>query len=1209
MKKIRNKQAIKASKAAKAENMKKNVITVKNAEGEPNTQAEILIQNKIDYEPKVSVIIPVYNVEDYLRECLDSVCGQTLKEIEIICVDDGSTDGSLEILKEYAAKDCRMTVMKQENSGSGKSRNNGINSAKGEFVAFMDSDDFYPSNKTLEKMYNTAHRHNVNICGGSLNQLKDGKILTDAKLFEDGYTFEREGIIDYKDYQFDYGYWRFIYKQKFLVENQLYFPDYLRQQDPPFFIKAMAVSERFYALTEATYVYRVSHKKVSWTERKVLDMFKGLEDSFRYSKEFGLENLHIKQVQRINSWTFRTALAEMIKYDSVRQQVRQAFLTIDKHILSKQNIVVEFDPIYEACIEQPDIVSVIVPVYNVEKYLPRCLDSILAQTLKNIEIICVNDGSTDGSFQILNQYATKDKRIHIINKKNGGLSSARNVGIENAHCPYIYFIDSDDWIAFETLEKAVAKMTGIIDFVSFGANIINEGIKEDDNGLVISRQYHKIKIAGQKNVSEDIIKRSTYTVWNKLFKKDIINQYNIKFAEGRLFEDNDFTIMYMMHSRCGYFLDEYLYNYSQRSGSIMERVRAKQCDKTADNLYIFDNLYQHCKKYNLLDKYKGVLAVRYSIHLKSAYKFAPYKMKENIKQVARQLAVSYQKDIFWNHVIENLIDENYSLVHEFDEIIISLTSYPARIHTVNQTIESLLNQTMKADKVILWLAPEQFPNKEEDLPQQLLDLREKGLTIDWYHDIKSYKKLIPTLKKYPNAVIITADDDILYDKNWCKILYESYIQNPQLIWAHRVHQIALENFKIAPYKKWQQCVKNVYPSFYNFCTTGGGVLYPPNCFSDTVFDEEKFMKLCPNADDIWFWGQLVLNKYKIGVVENNINKISIIDATQETALWYDNVLNGQNDIQLKALLKEYPQILKILRSEKKYSLMYLLFPYNLLRHIVLKKKYAKMQYLRVKHSLLASRIDIKNCGTADNAIEIRTKSNVSTPAWFANVQGIGKIVSSNTQRQVLDIKAIKSGKLSLSFKGQDKRCNNTRLKLWTDYQSIKIDGKEILSKPISVWHDAPFNYQMPVKDGQVVKLEVVQQYHTYSMAELKDIISKLNSGSEYVAKRINRLTRKIYKKIAHKSLLHEIKDRFSFARKIAPVMDLMQQNQAQTLKLLQEIQAQNLRLEKSNNELKKEVEMLKGALGVQLAELTHHRRNNGRFNNRVKWCAKNIFTK
>ena len=216
---------------------KNNIITVKNAEGDPDTQAEIIIQNKIDYIPKVSVIIPVYNVEEYLRECLDSVVNQTLKEIEIICVDNGSTDNSLEILKEYAKRDNRITFIKQENSGSGTARNCGINIAKGDFIAFMDSDDMYPENKTLSTIYVKTTENNALICGGSVNQIKDDKLITDTSIFEEGYSFRQEGFVDYKDYQFDYGYWRFIYNRNFLIENQIYFTNYKRYQDPPFFVK------------------------------------------------------------------------------------------------------------------------------------------------------------------------------------------------------------------------------------------------------------------------------------------------------------------------------------------------------------------------------------------------------------------------------------------------------------------------------------------------------------------------------------------------------------------------------------------------------------------------------------------------------------------------------------------------------------------------------------------------------------------------------------------------------------------------------------------------------------------------------------------------------------------------------------------------------------------------------------------------------------
>ncbi|MBT0881442.1 glycosyltransferase, partial [Campylobacter sp. 2018MI27] len=126
--------------------MSQTVIVVKNAEGDPDTKATILIKNKIDYTPKVSVIIPVYNTEKYLGECLDSVINQSLKEIEIICVDDGSTDNSLEILKEYAAKDNRITVLTQENLYAGVARNAGMMVASGEYYHFLDSDDWVKCN-------------------------------------------------------------------------------------------------------------------------------------------------------------------------------------------------------------------------------------------------------------------------------------------------------------------------------------------------------------------------------------------------------------------------------------------------------------------------------------------------------------------------------------------------------------------------------------------------------------------------------------------------------------------------------------------------------------------------------------------------------------------------------------------------------------------------------------------------------------------------------------------------------------------------------------------------------------------------------------------------------------------------------------------------------------------------------------------------------
>ena len=232
--------------------------------------------------PKVSVIIPVYNVEKYLRECLDSVINQTLKDIEIICVNDGSLDNCVEILNEYAIKDNRIIIINRENKGVAISRNEGIEKARGEFVCFIDPDDFYPTNDILETLYNSAIENNVLISGGEFSYFtsNDKTILQDRNnKTMSGYYFESDGIIEYKDYQFDYGYHRFIYNRDFLINNKIFYPNYKRFQDPPFFVHAMIQAKEFYALHKITYGYRVGHQTINWTNEKIHDLLNGITDN------------------------------------------------------------------------------------------------------------------------------------------------------------------------------------------------------------------------------------------------------------------------------------------------------------------------------------------------------------------------------------------------------------------------------------------------------------------------------------------------------------------------------------------------------------------------------------------------------------------------------------------------------------------------------------------------------------------------------------------------------------------------------------------------------------------------------------------------------------------------------------------------------------------------------------------------------------------
>lgn len=244
------------------------------------------------------------------------------------------------------------------------------------------------------------------------------------------------------------------------------------------------------------------------------------------------------------------------------------------------------------------------------------------------------------------------------------------------------------------------------------------------------------------------------------------------------------------------------------------------------------------------------------------------------------------------------------------KLIVSLTSFPERIPDLFFCLYSLINQTTKPDLLILWLAEEQFPNKEKDLPKRILDLKKYGLTIRWCKDLKSYKKLIFSLKEYPSDIIVTADDDIYYPENWLELLYNSYLQEPQHIHCHRAHRITFdESGKLDQYTNWTFCITTSDASYLNFCTTGGGVLYPPGALYADVFNEELFTKLCPTADDIWFWAMATLNHTKIRVVDNNLSNLIYINPEIEfgikngTSLWQVN--KQENDAQLMNIYTYY----------------------------------------------------------------------------------------------------------------------------------------------------------------------------------------------------------------------------------------------------------------------------------------------------------------
>jgi hypothetical protein len=237
-------------------------------------------------------------------------------------------------------------------------------------------------------------------------------------------------------------------------------------------------------------------------------------------------------------------------------------------------------------------------------------------------------------------------------------------------------------------------------------------------------------------------------------------------------------------------------------------------------------------------------------------------------------------------------------------LIVSLTSFPPRFEKLKLTIKGLLRQETKADKIILWIAN----NDLNLLPKEIKQMSERYdiFEINTYQDIGSYKKLIPTLKMYPSSYIVTADDDVYYPKIWLGRLIENISSAPAII-AHRTHELTFDKAKnINSYNDWNNCYET-RTSAHLMGTGIGGIVYPPNTFSLEVLNEDAFLSLCKNADDIWFFWMSRLNGIPTKWSGYSFNVVTWL-GTNETGLAKSNVSEGKNDICIQNLIAKYGEV-------------------------------------------------------------------------------------------------------------------------------------------------------------------------------------------------------------------------------------------------------------------------------------------------------------
>ena len=242
-----------------------------------------------------------------------------------------------------------------------------------------------------------------------------------------------------------------------------------------------------------------------------------------------------------------------------------------------------------------------------------------------------------------------------------------------------------------------------------------------------------------------------------------------------------------------------------------------------------------------------------------------------------------------------------------EEVIVSLTTYGERIFDVYLAIESIMQGTIKPNKILLWLSEEEFKGKT--IPKTLELQVERGLQIEFCEDLRSYNKLIPSLKKYPEASIVTIDDDVMYEYDLIERLINAHIVHSDAVCACRMHRINLDNNgKPLNYLDWEHCISDEELSPLNFPTGVGGVLYPPNCFSEEVFNSEVFMDICPQADDIWFYSMARINSTLSKWVKTPKPANYSIDIpikAQTLSVYNVDPIQRGNDIQFQKVYKRY----------------------------------------------------------------------------------------------------------------------------------------------------------------------------------------------------------------------------------------------------------------------------------------------------------------
>lgn len=820
---------------------------------------------------KTSVIIPMYNTQEYIGECLENIFAQTQKEIEIIAVDDGSTDGSLEILKGYQKEHENLIILCQENKKQGAARNAGVRVARGECVYFLDSDDLIKED-ALEVLYQKLMDHQLDFVSFDAEAFGDmpdeiekfryydrSETRIDPEKVYSGFDFWNQFYLDHNPMITP---WSFYFRKDFLDIYDIRFQENLFFEDVEFAVKVYLKSERMMYMPRKLYQRRirqgsVMHSKFElphlngvlsntklickyinedwhtfeekylflkfwkaqftkiiqkWNEvegqkdKRTMDLAGGIIDELvqgTFLLKY-LDNQFYVELQRFLGWLLEEAyypknmvklkevlegwyvekaglcvygagkIAEIIAFmlqtgeikrkriifavteNRDKQKEYQGYPLIEIKDLPQYDDMVDiiiattkyedemleeihtlFGNAYsvrmyrDILAEKVKKVSLIVPTYNGEKYLKRCLSSLVRQTYKNIEIIIVNDGSTDDSLAISKIFSENDKRCTVIDQENKGVTAARQVGVKKASGDLLMFVDCDDWLE----ENAVCRMIAL------------QGKRDSD--IVVTGHIRETGDEGKKEIGyipkgiysgsmlKPFYRKMFYvspisgwgiwpTLWAKLYKREIVKKA-IEKIDSRIIYGEDTAAVFTAFFGAENIIvsEEFLYHYFVAN----ENSASKTKDK---------NLLE--SMYYLINYMKGLF------------------MEQDEKAILLKQLEWYTNNVM-NHISRVMFDIPYHMwevVHAQKEA----EQWKRRYTDLKEAIERSLNQQE-------WILPyQEFKSMKSIVvfgSGSIAESYAKHLEYDNNYTLLMHMRDISEIKKLSNIsydCILIATDDI-----------------------------------------------------------------------------------------------------------------------------------------------------------------------------------------------------------------------------------------------------------------------------------------------------------------------------------------------------------------------------------------------------------------------------------------------------------------